>query len=60
MSSVADYVIDEAFNGTDSYIPRFNGTSSLVNSVIYEYSFVPTGSKARAGSGKLGPNLCDI
>ena len=38
MSSVADYVIDEAFNGTDRYIPRFDGTSSLVNSVIYEDS----------------------
>ena len=36
MSSVADYVIDKAFNGTDRYIPRFDGTSSLVNSVIYE------------------------
>ena len=38
MSSVADYVIDKAFNGTDRYIPRFNGTSSLVNSVIYQDS----------------------
>eukprot|EP00487_Bulimina_marginata_P012781 TRINITY_DN9289_c0_g2_i1.p1 TRINITY_DN9289_c0_g2~~TRINITY_DN9289_c0_g2_i1.p1 ORF type:complete len:144 (-),score=34.21 TRINITY_DN9289_c0_g2_i1:2-433(-) len=36
MSSVADYVIDKAFNGTDKYIPRFDGTSSLVNSVIYQ------------------------
>jgi len=36
MSSVADYVIDKAFNGTDRYIPRFDGTSSLVNSVIYQ------------------------
>jgi len=35
-STLASEIIDEAFNGTDRYIPRFDGTSSLVNSVIYE------------------------
>ena len=37
-STLASEIIDEAFNGTDKYIPRFDGTSSLVNSVIYEDS----------------------
>jgi hypothetical protein len=53
MSSVADYVIDEAFNGTDRYIPRFNGTSSLVNSVIYEDSNGTIGIGTASPSQKL-------
>lgn len=36
--TLASEIIDEAFNGTDSYIPKFNGTSSLVDSVIYQDS----------------------
>ena len=51
MSSVADYVIDEAFNGTDRYIPRFDGTSSLVNSVIYE------DSNGNIGIGTTSPSV---
>ena len=50
MSSVADYVIDKAFNGTDRYIPRFDGVSSLVNSVIYE------DSNGNIGIGKTSPS----
>ncbi len=53
MSSVADYVIDKAFNGTDRYIPRFGGTSSLVNSVIYEDSNSSIGIGTTSPSQKL-------
>ena len=35
-STLVSEIIDEAFNGTDRYIPRFDGTSSLINSAIYE------------------------
>lgn len=36
LNSLSTYVIDRAFNGTDNYIPKFDGTASLVNSIIYQ------------------------
>ena len=36
LNSISTYIIDKAFNGTDNYIPKFDGTASLVNSVIYQ------------------------
>jgi hypothetical protein len=36
LNSLSTYIIDKAFNGTDNYIPKFDGTASLVNSVIYQ------------------------
>jgi len=36
LNSLSTYIIDEAFNGTDNYIPKFDGTASLVNSIIYQ------------------------
>ena len=48
-STLASEIIDEAFNGTDRYIPRFDGASSLVNSVIYE------DSSGNIGIGTLTP-----
>jgi len=34
LNSISTYIIDAAFNGTDTYIPVFDGASSLVNSVL--------------------------
>lgn len=36
LNSLSTYIIDKAFNGTDNYIPKFDGTASLVNSIIYQ------------------------
>ena len=36
LNSLSTYIIDGAFNGTDNYIPKFDGTASLVNSIIYQ------------------------
>ena len=52
-STLASEIIDEAFNGTDRYIPRFGGTSSLVNSVIYEDSNSNIGIGTTSPSAKL-------
>ena len=52
-STLASEIIDEAFNGTDRYIPRFGGTSSLVNSVIYEDSNSNIGIGTTSPSQKL-------
>ena len=52
-STLASEIIDEAFNGTDRYIPRFGGTSSLVNSVIYEDSNSNIGIGTSSPSQKL-------
>lgn len=36
LNSLSTYIIDRAFNGTDNYIPKFDSTASLVNSIIYQ------------------------
>jgi hypothetical protein len=50
LNSISTYIIDQAFNGTDNYIPKFDGTNSLVNSLFYE---TDTG---RVGLGTTTPS----
>src|SRR6056300_610070 len=38
VDSIASYTIDGAFNGTDTYIPVFDGTDSLINSSLKQNS----------------------
>jgi hypothetical protein len=50
LNSLSTYIIDQAFNGTNNYIPKFDGTASLVNSLFYE---TDTG---RVGLGTTTPS----
>jgi len=38
VEQLSDYVIDQSFNGTDTYIPVFDGVNSLINSALKQDS----------------------
>jgi hypothetical protein len=53
LNSLSTYIIDKAFNGTDNYIPKFDSTNSLVNSLFYETDAGRVGLGTTTPSRKL-------